>query len=223
MIFSCLFNQTKSFLFKENKIALIKELKIAGITDNKILNAIKIIPREMFIKESFKTEAYKNIPLPIDCGQTVSQPYIVAYMISCLNLKKDSKVLEVGTGTGYQAALISYLCKEVCTIEIFSKLLNQAIKNIEKLNIKNVTFKLGNGIKGWNDGVLFDSIIISAKSKFIPNQLLNNLKDGGRLIMPKEYSSENQKLVLVIKKGQDYLEKELLAVKFVNLLNQDIN
>ena len=107
---------------------LIRELKIEGISDKNILRAIEKVPRELFVAQEFIDRAYENIPLPIDCGQTISQPYVVAYMISCLKLKKTDKVLEIGTGTGYQTAILSYLCKEVCTIEIYNKLLNQAKK-----------------------------------------------------------------------------------------------
>ncbi len=109
---------------------LIRELKIEGISDKNILRAIEKVPRELFVAQKLIDRAYENIPLPIDCGQTISQPYVVAYMISCLKLKKTDKVLEIGTGTGYQTAILSYLCKEVCTIEIYNKLLNQAKKII---------------------------------------------------------------------------------------------
>ena len=115
--------------FNKNNLALIEELKSKGITDNRVLLAINKVPRELFVEQQFIQQAYENIPLPIDCGQTISQPYIVAYMISCLNLKNTDKVLEVGTGTGYQTAILSHLCKEVYTIDIHDKLLNKAKKN----------------------------------------------------------------------------------------------
>ena len=122
MIFSWISN-------KKNK-DLVTELKFLGISDDNILNSIRNIPRELFIDQSLFEKAYENIPLPINCGQTISQPYVVAYMISCLKLKKTDSILEVGTGTGYQTALLSHLCKKVYTIELFSELLNQAKKNI---------------------------------------------------------------------------------------------
>ena len=156
---------------------LIRELKIEGISDENILHAIEKVPRELFVAQEFIDRAYENIPLPIDCSQTISQPYVVAYMISCLKLKKTDKILEIGTGTGYQTAILSYLCKEVCTIEIYNKLLNQAKKRILKLNLKNINFTLGNGTKGWNAKVLFDAIIVSAASEIIPDKLLKNLKN----------------------------------------------
>jgi len=217
------------FPWKKNRIekhkdneALIKELKIEGITENNILQAIKKVPREIFVEQQFIQQAYENIPLPIDCGQTISQPFIVAYMIACLNLKKTDKVLEIGTGTGYQTAILSHLCQEVFTIEIYENLLNKAKKKIAKLNRKNIIFKFGNGAEGWQAKVLFDAIIISAASEILPPKLLENLKNQGRLIFPKKKSSENQKLLLVKKNNGTYIEKELLDVKFVPLLNKSI-
>jgi protein-L-isoaspartate(D-aspartate) O-methyltransferase len=201
---------------------LIRELKIEGISDKNILHAIEKVPRELFVAQEFIDRAYENIPLPIDCGQTISQPYIVAYMISCLKLKKTDKVLEIGTGTGYQTAILSYLCKEVCTIEIYNKLLDQAKKRILKLNLKNINFILGNGTEGWNARVLFDAIIVSAASEIIPDKLLKNLKNHGCLIMPKKKSLDIQKLLLIKKSNETYLEKELCSVKFVPLLNDNI-
>ena len=201
---------------------LIRELKIEGISDKNILRAIEKVPRELFVAQELIDRAYENIPLPIDCGQTISQPYVVAYMISCLKLKKTDKVLEIGTGTGYQTAILSYLCKEVCTIEIYNKLLDQAKKRILKLNLKNINFILGNGTEGWNAKVLFDAIIVSAASEIIPDKLLKNLKNHGCLIMPKKKSLDIQKLLLIKKSNETYLEKELCSVKFVPLLNDNI-
>ena len=227
MLFSGLFpwlkNKKKSTYLKNQKNdELIFELKVEGIVDKKILSAIKKVPRELFVEQHLIKEAYQNNALPTDCGQTVSQPYVVAYMISFLNLKNTDKILEIGTGTGWQTAILSHLCKEVFTIERFNILLNKAKKNIAKLNIKNVNYKLGNGIMGWGQKVLFDAIIISATSEVIPEKLLENLKSNGRLIMPKKYHTGNQKLLLINKKNENHFDKEeLLDVKFVPLLNKD--
>ena len=141
-------NRTKEKIsFIKNNNDLLKELKEKGISDKNILNAIKKVPRELFVSKTFVQSAYENMALPADCEQTISQPYVVAYMIDCLKLKSTDKVLEVGTGTGYQTAIISHLCQKIYTVEIFDKLFSQAKINIEKLKIKNVIFKLGNGIK----------------------------------------------------------------------------
>ena len=216
MLFPWYKNQIRKLpKFNGNNKTLIEELKIEGITENNILCAIKKVPREFFVEQQFIRQAYENIPLPIDCGQTISQPYVVAYMISRLNLKNTDKVLEIGTGTGYQTAILAHLSQEVCTIEIHGNLLNKAKKRIVKLNLKNIIFKLGTGAEGWQNKVLFNGIIISCASETVPPKLLENLKNQGCLVMPKKKPSGNQKLLLVKKNNETYLEKELLDVKFV--------
>ena len=224
MFFNRKKNRTKERIsFIKNNNDLLKELKEKGINDKNILNAIKKVPRELFVDENSIQSAYENMPLPIDCEQTISQPYVVAYMIDCLKLKKTDIVLEIGTGTGYQTAIISHLCQKIYTIEIFNKLFKQAKFNIEKLKITNVFYKLDNGINGWNKKNFFDAIIVSAASEEISSQLLQNLKINGKLIFPKKYSFENQKLILIKKIGENNFEKEeLLDVRFVPLLDKDI-
>ena len=212
----------KLFRLNRNNEALIEELKIEGITENNVLYAIKKVPREIFVERQFIQQAYENIPLPIDCGQTISQPFVVAFMISCLNLKPHSRILEIGTGSGYQTAILSHLCQEVFTIEVHDNLIKKAKKRIAKLNLKNIIFKLGNGAEGWQNKALFDAIIISAASEIIPAKLLENLKNQGSLVMPKKKTSGNQKLLLVKKNNGTCIEKELLDVKFVPLLNKNI-
>ena len=209
--------------FNKNNDDLVEELKEKGITDKNILSSIKKVPRELFVNKPSSQLAYENRPLPIECGQTISQPYVVAYMIDCLKLKKTDKVLEIGTGTGYQTAIISYLCQKIYTIEIFDKLFHLAKININKLKIRNVIHKHNNGINGWEEEILFDAIIISAASEEIPSKILKNLKKYGKLIFPKKYPSENQKLILVKKTGKNsFDQKELFDVKFVPLLNKNI-
>ena len=209
------------FLNKNNN-DLIKELKGKGI-DKNILDAMRKVARELFVNEVSFRYAYENIALPVECEQTISQPYVVAYMIDCLKLKKTDKILEVGTGTGYQTAIISYLCQKIYTIEILDKLFNHAKINIGKLGIKNVIHRLGNGANGWGEKILFDAIIVSAASEKIPLKLLQNLKNNGKLIIPIKYSSGNQKLKLVKKNSKSSFEqKELFDVKFVPLLNKNI-
>ena len=223
MFFNRKKNRTKERIsFIKNNNDLLEELKEKGISDKNILAAIKKVPRELFVNEISAQWVYENMPLPVDCKQTISQPYVVAYMIDCLKLKKTDVVLEIGTGTGYQTAIISHLCKKIYTIEIFNKLFNLAKFNIDKLKIKNIIYKLGNGVNGWEEKNFFDAIIVSAASEEISYQLLQNLKINGKLIYPKKYPFENQKLILIKKIGENNFEKkELFDVKFVPLLNNN--
>ena len=224
MFFNNKKNKTKEKIsFIKNNNDLIEELKEKGISDKNILNAIKKVPRELFVNKISVQWAYENMPLPIDCEQTISQPYVVAYMLNCLKIKKTDTVLEIGTGTGYQATIISHLCKKIHTIEIFNKLYSRAKINFSILKIKNIDYKLGDGSNGWGGNFLFDSIIVSAASEKIPIKLLQNLKKYGNLIIPKKYPSGNQKLVLIKKTNEnDFDQKELFDVKFVPLLNQRV-
>ena len=195
MLFSWKKNKMKGKnFFGRNNADLLDELKEKGIIDKNILIAVKNVPRELFVNEISTQRAYENIPLPIDCEQTISQPYVVVYMIDCLKLKKTDIVLEIGTGSGYQTAIISHLCQKIYTMEIFNKLFHQAKINIGKLKIKNVIHKLDNGIYGWGEKILFDAIIVSAASEKIPEKLLQNLKIQGNLIIPKKISIGKSKI-----------------------------
>ena len=208
-----------NFFFKNNINNLISDLKQRNFTNTTVLKYLKIIPREIFVEKKFVDICYDNIPLPIDCNQTTSQPLVIANMIDYLNIKKTDLVLEIGTGTGYQTALLSYLCKHVFTIEIFEKLINQAKINHTKLNLKNISYLLGDGSNGWNKPILFDSIVISAASKKVPPKLLKTLKTNGKIIFPKEYSLGQQKLLFLKKLSEsDYSTQELFDVSFVPLL-----
>jgi protein-L-isoaspartate(D-aspartate) O-methyltransferase len=212
-------SELNNFFFKKNINDLISDLKQNNFTNKTILKYIREIPREIFVKKEFVDICYDNIPLPIDCNQTTSQPLVISNMIDYLNIKKTDLVLEIGTGTGYQTALLSYLCKHVFTIEIFEKLINQAKINHAKLNLKNISYLLGNGSNGWNKQILFDSIIISAASKEVPLKLLKTLKTKGKIIFPKEYSPSKQKLLLLKKLNEfNHSTQELFDVSFVPLL-----
>ena len=213
----------KSVSFIKNNHDLLDELKEKGIINKNILDSIKKVPRELFVSKTSISLAYENVALPVDCEQTISQPYVVAYMIDCLKLKKTDMVLEIGTGTGYQAAIISHLCEKIYTIEIFKKLFDQAKFNIKKLKITNVIYALGNGLNIWKEKKIFDAIIISAASEEMPLKLFKNLKINGKLIFPKKYPFENQKLILIKKISEnDFKKEELFDVKFVPLLNENI-
>ena len=208
-----------NFCFKNNINDLITDLKQKNFTNTTVLKYLQKIPREIFVGKKYVDICYNNIPLPIDCNQTTSQPLVIVNMIDSLNVKKTDLVLEIGTGTGYQTALLSYLCKHVFTIEIFEKLINQASINHAKLNLKNISYLLGDGSNGWNKPILFDSIIISAASKKVSPKLLKTLKTKGKIIFPKKYSSGQQKLLLLKKLNErNYSTQKLFDVKFVPLL-----
>mgnify|MGYP001479518740 CR=1 FL=1 len=214
-----IFSNLNNFFLKNNINNLIADLKRNNFTNKSVLKYLEKIPREIFVKKKFINICYYNIPLPIDCNQTISQPLVTVKMIDSINIKKTDLVLEIGTGTGYQTALLSYLCKHVFTIEIFEKLINQAKINHAKLNLKNISYLLGDGSNGWNKPMLFDSIIISAASKVVPQKLFKTLKIRGRMIFPKEYFPRQQKLLLLKKLNDfNYSTKELFDVSFVPLL-----
>ena len=207
------------FFINKNSNDLVDELKQKKFTNHNILDCIKKIPRELFVKKKLVDYCYENIPLPIDCNQTISQPLVVAFMIHYLDLKKNDRVLEIGTGTGYQTAILASLCKYVYTVEIFQELLSQAKINHNKLKLKNINYMLGNGANGWNKPVLFDAIIISASAEKISSKLLKSLKDKGNLIFPKKYYFQNQALLLLKKvNAYKYTSQRLFDVKFVPLL-----
>ncbi|RHZ35654.1 protein-L-isoaspartate(D-aspartate) O-methyltransferase [endosymbiont GvMRE of Glomus versiforme] len=193
-------------------------LEVQGITSQKVLTTIRSLPRELFISSEFQEVAYCDSALPIDCGQTISQPFIVAYMTEKLELKETDKVLEIGTGSGFQAAVLAQLAKEIYTIEVHEELSKKAQSLLNKSNFNNIHYKIGDGKKGWLELAPFDKIIITAVATEIPSLLLEQLKVGGRMILPLELETEEQYLVLVKKLAEDKIEKQkLIQVKFVNL------
>ena len=169
----------------------------------------------MFVPKSIIDEAYDDRPLPIGYGQTISQPYIVAYMTEIVKLKADHRVLEVGTGSGYQAAVLSEIVKEVYTIEIVDSLGSQARHRLSKLNYKKVTAKTGDGYYGWKEKSPFDAIVVTAAAEHIPPPLIEQLKEGGRMIIPVGSPFMVQQLMLVEKKAGKTRTISLMPVRFV--------
>ena len=185
------------------KIRLTLELREAGINNTKVLSAIETTPRELFIPESFRNQAYENIALPIGQDQTISQPYIVALMTQSLEIKKEHKILELGTGTGYQSSILSLLCRRVYTIERIKSLLLIAEKNFKELKLTNIVTKHADGNFGWNEQIPFDRIIFTAATKKIPEILFNHISDNGIIVAPviegskqilKKFSKINKKI-----------------------------
>ena len=201
------------------KIRLIMELRQQGISDTRVLSALERIPREQFVQESFRDQAYENIALPISHGQTISQPYVVAYMTEALKVGPRMKVLEVGTGSGYQSAVLAPLCRRLYTIERHRGLLKAAERHLAKLRQSNITTRVGDGYKGWPEQAPFDRIIVTAAAPEIPPVLIDQLAPGGILVIPVGRSSNEQNIVRVTKRDDDEIEREfLLPVRFVPLV-----
>lgn len=205
--------------YSAQKIRLIMELRRQGINDTDVLSAIERVPREEFVPKTFKDRAYENIALPISSGQTISQPYVVAYMTQMLKPDPRRKVLEIGTGSGYQAAVLSKLCRRVYSIERYRSLHNSAVKLFEKLKISNITTKLGDGNKGWIEQAPFDRIIVTAAAPEIPEKLVDQLNVGGIMVLPVGPDQADQRIVRVTKdEGGAVQIEEFLPVRFVPLV-----
>lgn len=199
---------------------LVSALKNEGIKDDAVLKAILEVPRHVFIDKKLEKQAYDNTALPIGYAQTISQPFIVAFMTQQAQLNYNSKVLEIGTGSGYQAAILAEICKEVFTIEWIEQLSNNAAQLLKKLGYKNINFKVGDGKGGWGNAAPFDAIIVTAKAMKIPEALIQQLVVGGCMIIPLQKTSDKQVLVKITKKSDDnsYNIEELSDVRFVPLL-----
>jgi protein-L-isoaspartate(D-aspartate) O-methyltransferase len=203
----------------QDQIGLIMQLRRRGIRDTKVLRAIERVPRELFVDEAFAEHAYQDIALPIECGQTISQPYVVALMTEKLELDERHKVLEIGTGSGYQAAVLSHLCRRVYTVERWRELQKAAERRFAKLKITNITTIIGDGWLGWPPQAPFDRIVVTAAAPEPPPALLDQLKRGGRMIIPLGSSRDAQQLVQIDKTDKGLIETPLLPVRFVPLVH----
>jgi protein-L-isoaspartate(D-aspartate) O-methyltransferase len=204
--------------FKQKRTELLAELRAEGITDSRVLDAMERTPRELFVPAAFREKAYDNVALPIGHGQTISQPYIVALMSQALEVGERHKVLEVGTGSGYQAAVLARLCRRVLTIERHRALLKEAEARFAKLRLHNVTGRFGDGTKGWPEHETFDRIIVTAAASHIPDNLLAHLAEDGVLVAPIGESRYDQKLYRVTRRDGHYQAEELCRVRFVPLV-----
>jgi protein-L-isoaspartate(D-aspartate) O-methyltransferase len=200
------------------KIQLIMELRNKGVRDTRVLDAIERIPREMFVDERFIAEAYTDQALPITCGQTISQPFVVAFMTDRLKLTQRTKVLEIGTGSGYQTAVLSLLCRRVYSIERFRSLLKAAEGRFEALGLHNITTMLGDGLKGWPAQAPFERIIVTAAAQAIPEALMEQLAVGGIMILPVEVAPGRQELKRITRTESGHDVETLLPVSFVPLV-----
>ncbi|MDP6380228.1 MAG: protein-L-isoaspartate(D-aspartate) O-methyltransferase, partial [Phycisphaerae bacterium] len=197
------------------------QIEARGVKDVKVVRALRTVPRHSFVRPRDLKRAYGDYPLPIGLGQTISQPYIVAYMTEMLKLKPGDKVLEVGTGSGYQAAICAELAQEVYTIEIIEQLGKQAKNRLKDLGYLNVQAKLGDGYFGWPKKGPFDAIIVTCAGGLVPPPLIEQLKPGGRMILPLGHPFGLQYLVLVTKDTKGVVKnRRLLPVRFVPLLRK---
>ncbi|MDD9155009.1 protein-L-isoaspartate(D-aspartate) O-methyltransferase [Aliivibrio sp. S4TY2] len=195
---------------------LVQFLRQKGIQNEQVLAAIRALPRERFVSEALAHQAYQNNALPIGEGQTISQPYIVAKMTELLALQRDSTVLEIGTGSGYQTAVLAQLLDHVNSVERIKSLQWNAKRLLKQLDIYNVSTKHGDGWQGWASKGPFDAIIVTAAAESIPNDLLWQLKDGGRLVIP--IGEETQHLLLILRHGDEFSSETIEEVRFVPLV-----
>ena len=204
---------------REGMVSLTIENR--GVHDEAVLKAMRTVPRHEFVPEALQKNAYEDRPLPIGMGQTISQPYIVAYMTELLELTPEAKVLEIGTGSGYQAAVLAEIIDEVYSIEIFEELGAVAKERFQRLKYKNVTSKVGDGYYGWEEFAPFDGIIVTCAADHIPPPLIQQLKPGGKMVIPVGGVFQVQRLMLVLKDEQGKVSsKNMLPVRFVPLLGQ---
>ena len=216
---SCKGHDNELYQLRMNMIET--QIKKRGITDQAILDAMKKVNRHEYVQENFERLAYSDRPVPIGFGQTISQPYIVAFMSHKLNVASHHKVLEIGTGSGYQAAVLAELSDHVYTIEIIPELAKRAEKVLKKNDYDNITIRIGDGYKGWPEHAPFDRIMVTAAPKEIPEKLVEQLAPGGIMVLPVGETVMMQYLWLITKDNDGQIEKEkILPVRFVPMVKK---
>jgi protein-L-isoaspartate(D-aspartate) O-methyltransferase len=192
--------------------------------DERVIQAMKEVPRDAFVPNGMKMRAFDNGPLPIGHGQTISQPYIVALMTDLLEIEAVDTVLEIGTGSGYQTAILSRLCKQVYSLEIIPELSASAGRLLEQLGYDNIEMRSGNGFEGWPDNGPYDGIIVTAAAPYIPDTLFDQLKPGGRLVIPVGLPYRRQELIVVTKDERGEMQTEaILGVAFVPMVDSRLD
>jgi len=207
-----------NFIIERNEM-VDRQLIPRRIKSPAILDAMRNVPRHLFVPENMQRAAYDDSPLPIGLGQTISQPYIVAYMTEQLEPFPGMKVLEIGTGSGYQAAILAYLGCDVYTMELLNEHTDRARQILDDCGYKNVSVRYGNGFSGWMEEAPFDAIIVTAAPDTIPPALIEQLKDGGKMVIPVGDVYSVQSLKLLEKSGNSFTTKELLLVRFVPMVD----
>jgi protein-L-isoaspartate(D-aspartate) O-methyltransferase len=210
--------ETEVRLAVEREAMVRDTIAARGVRDERTLAAMRKVPRHLFVPAESLRQAYADHPLPIGHGQTISQPYIVAFMTEALGLRGGETVLEVGTGCGYQAAVLTEITGRVYTIEIVSALAEDARERLSRLGYGNVEVRAGDGFRGWPEAAPFDGILVTAAAPRVPEPLKAQLKDGGRLVLP--VGEEEQELVLVTRRGDRFEQRRLLPVRFVPMTGE---
>ncbi|MCB0306875.1 MAG: protein-L-isoaspartate(D-aspartate) O-methyltransferase [Calditrichaeota bacterium] len=204
---------------RKRKAMVESQIYKRGIRDKRLLAAFETVPRHYFVSPQFLKDAYSDKPLPIGMHQTISQPYIVAYMIDCLELKGDERVLEIGTGSGYETAILAEMVAAVYTIEIIPQLSTRAERILNHLNYRNIFFKVGDGHAGWPEQAPFDAIVVSAAPSFIPAGLTDQLADRCKMIIP--VGDRDQELIMIVKSGKCCKQFRKIPVRFVPMTGED--
>jgi protein-L-isoaspartate(D-aspartate) O-methyltransferase len=204
-------DEAKALVLRERMVK--EQIEARGIQDPRLLAALRKVPRHLFVPGASLEESYMDTPVPIGNGQTISQPYIVAVMTEALALRGGEKVLEVGTGSGYQAAVLAEMGAKVYSIEILSPLAQQARERLARLGYQSVSVRTGDGYHGWPEAAPFDGIVVTAAAPRVPKALEEQLQDGGRLVLP--VGEAFQELLLITRRGQIYTERRLFPVRFV--------
>lgn len=206
---------------EKRKLMVQTQIIARGIKDPKVIDAMLSVPRHIFVPSKYAELAYGDHPVPIGYSQTISQPYIVAYMTEAIDIDSTSKVLEVGTGSGYQAAVLAEIVDTVYTIEIIEELGKSAAIKLEEIGYSNIITKIGDGYHGWKEYAPFDGIVVTAAAENIPPDLVEQLKDGGKMIIPVGSQYSIQTLVLIEKVNGKAKSKKLMPVRFVPLIEED--
>lgn len=204
---------------EKRKLMVAEQISSRGISDKRVIDAMLKIERHLFVPDRLKELAYEDEPLPIGYGQTISQPFIVAYMTEAAQIKAGDSVLEIGTGSGYQAAILGEITAQVYSIEVVKELAEASRRTLASLGYKNIEVKYGDGYKGWPEKAPFDAIIITAAPPEIPDELLSQLKIGGRMVVP--VGEFFQELVLITRTSSGFEKRSLLPVRFVPMIHPD--
>lgn len=206
-------------LYRARDYMVKYDIESRGVRNKKVLNAMYKVERHLFVPAELRADAYKDCPLPIGHGQTISQPYIVALMTQWLELKGGEKVLEIGTGSGYQSAILAEICKEVYSVEIIEPLAKEADARFKKLGYKNIFIRTGDGYKGWPEAAPFDGILVTCSPNHVPKPLIDQLKIGGHMVIPVDEGSE-QALYQMVKTATGLEKNRVVPVRFVPMTGE---